>query len=160
MTRILSLGVFAMGLVLFLTATGVAQTPVLDRAQVEGCFAATPVGSVDPDCLGAAATACQSATPDGETTLGITACIQAETQVWDEILNREYRETRGHISSQPGLADQLLAAQRAWIAFRDAECGLAYSLWLDGSMRTIAAANCLLDLTARRSFELRDMGGY
>ena len=41
---------------------------------------------------------------------------------------------------EPGLADTLLAAQRAWIAFRDAECTLAYDRYGSGSMRVIAAA--------------------
>ncbi|MEZ5734047.1 MAG: lysozyme inhibitor LprI family protein [Paracoccaceae bacterium] len=134
-----------------------AQTAVLDRSQVHACFASTPNGSVDPDCIGAASNTCQAVTPGGGTTIGAATCVQAETQAWDEILNREYKATRSLFADEPGLADQLLAAQRAWLAFRDAECAFVYAMWMDGTMRTIAASNCVLDLTARRSLELRDM---
>ena len=52
-------------------------------------------------------------------------------------------------------ADSLRAAQRAWIAFRDAECGLEYALWGSGSMRNIAGTDCLMHMAAERTIELR-----
>lgn len=150
----------AAGLVALLLAlphAAFGQTPVLDRAQVEGCLAGTPFGDVDPQCLGAASDTCQAVTPGGETTLGTTECIMAETAAWDTLLNREYSAVRASV--EPDIAEQLLTAQRAWIAFRDAECGLQYALWRDGSIRTVVAANCMMVMTARRTIELRDMRG-
>ncbi|VDS09190.1 hypothetical protein PARHAE_02380 [Paracoccus haematequi] len=128
----------------------------LDSAVVEACLAQTPPRETQTDCIGLAAKLCQTA-PDGETTLGISACLMAEHDAWDEILNREYAETRAHFSQTRGLTDTLLAAQRAWIAFRDAECTLAYDRWDGGSMRTIASADCRMRQTARRALELRAM---
>jgi uncharacterized protein YecT (DUF1311 family) len=148
---------FAILFVTFLPCMAVAQSPVLDAAEVAACFADTPLGEVDPACLGAASNACQTVTPGGGTTLGITECILAETAAWDGLLNREYAATRATL--EPDIAAQLLTAQRAWIAFRDAECGLQYALWRDGTIRSIVAANCRMVMTARRTIDLRDMQG-
>lgn len=159
MRRVLKVILVVCGIGAFPAAVS-GQDVALNRATVEACFDATPVGSVDPSCLGAASNACQSATPRGETTIGIAECIQAETQVWDDLLNREYQATRQSVASDDAVREQLLTAQRAWIAFRDAECALAYARWRDGSIRVIVAANCLMVQTARRTFELRDMREY
>ena len=39
--------------------------------------------------------------------------------------------------TRPGYFETLLEAQRAWIAFRDAECALDYAEWGSGSMRSL-----------------------
>ncbi|SEW10209.1 Uncharacterized conserved protein YecT, DUF1311 family [Aliiroseovarius sediminilitoris] len=152
----LAVVVIAVGLAFFATKIA-AQDVVFDSATVDACLASTPSGAVDPSCIGVASNACQTATPGGETTIGIADCIQAETQAWDVLLNREYKATRKAHAGDQVVLDQLLAAQRAWIAFRDAECALAHALWRDGSIRVIVAANCMMVQTARRTIELRDM---
>lgn len=134
-----------------------AQEPEVDRGVVDACFAAAPRGAVDPDCIGKAAEMCQLATPDGQTTLGISFCLMAEHDAWDAILNREYQAARAQFSRTPGLGEQLLSAQRVWITLRDADCKLAYDRWEGGSMRNIASASCRLEHTARRALELRNM---
>ena len=139
-----------------------AQEASVDAGRVEACFEAAAVGETQPGCIGAASNACQRR-PGGDTTIGITECVAAETAAWDEILNREYRATRdaldveGEIGIDTGQA--LLDAQRAWIAYRDAECALTYARWQGGTIRSIAAANCHLVFTATRAIELRDMRG-
>ncbi|GJD54059.1 hypothetical protein OPKNFCMD_6840 [Methylobacterium crusticola] len=50
---------------------------------------------------------------------------------------------------------QLAAAQRAWIAFRDADCGdLVVSEWNSGSGATAAAYACRYDKTVQRTEEI------
>ena len=108
------------------------------------------------------------AEPGGETTVGMSMCLQAETDAWDQLLNDEYRETMAFMTALddderayfPGYAvrvEKLRAAQRAWIAFRDAECALAYAEWGSGSHRHIAGSACFADMTRARTIALRDM---
>lgn len=143
-----------------------AQDLSVNAGDVRACYRDTPVGAGYPDCLGAASNACQGQA-GGSTTIGISECIMAETAVWDELLNEAYGDLRAEFGAQedvPGEASgadlkiALRDAQRAWIAFRDADCGLAYSMWLGGSIRTIVSANCQLTHTASRALALRDMG--
>ncbi len=137
---------------------GFAQQIWVDQNYVEWCFSQAQNTNGLSSCLGKAANACQTA-PGNETTLGIAQCIQAETAVWDSFLNEQYQLRRAELADQnPELVNQLRDVQRTWIAFRDAECGLQYSLWLGGSIRTIVAANCILTETAERALELRDLG--
>ncbi|WP_295536386.1 lysozyme inhibitor LprI family protein [uncultured Thioclava sp.] len=131
--------------------------PSVDPNTVHACFDGAK--DTHPACIGDAANACQ-AQPGGATTLGISACLQGEAQVWDDILNAQYKGARAQLLEQGGtpLADQLLDAQRTWIAFRDADCGLVYSIWADGSIRTVIASSCYLNKTAQRALELHNLG--
>lgn len=156
-------------LVLSLAATALrAQAQVqtewpVDPASVEACLEA------EADCIGAAAGRCMEETEDGQTTIGMSGCTQAETEIWDRLLNETYGtlraeldavDARGGLSGGQGIdrSDALRDAQRAWIAYRDAECRLRWVQFQDGTIRSILAAACQLDFTARRTFELRDMG--
>ncbi len=121
--------------------------------------------STDSDklaCIGRTAETCMSREENGETTIGSVQCISAETEIWDGKLNEEYKVTRaffaGMDTSDGGQrVDALLKAQRAWIAFRDAECAMEYSTWGAGSIRSIAGADCLMSLTAERAVRLIEL---
>ncbi len=138
----------------------------VDAGVVRACLASVPAGEVAIGCLGHAADACR-ARPGGQTTPGIAGCIAAETAAWDDLLNEAYRATRDDLTAQdradgaPAVprAPALLAAQRAWLAFRDAECDLSYARWQDGTIRSIVGANCRMVMTAERTVALRDMRG-
>lgn len=110
-------------------------------------------------CLGRTAEACMAREEDGETTVGSVNCLSAETEVWNGKLNEEYKVTRGFYAGLDSDDDgqrveALLKAQRAWIAFRDAECAMEYAAWGKGSIRSIAGADCLMSLTAERTVRL------
>lgn len=154
-------------LIVVLTVIGAsaAQAQQVDRYAVQACFSGAAIGDTTPVCIGQASNACQM--QGNTTTQDIAECIQAETQVWDALLNTEYKALRADLRSrnntvsgnQLDLNEQLLTAQRAWIAYRDAECSFAYARWQDGSIRSVVHANCLMVMTARRTIELRDMKG-
>lgn len=151
----------ALALLLLVAGPVQAQDLSVNANRVYDCAAVTPEGTRAPACLGQAADMCQLQ-EGGQTNSGIAVCISAETAVWDEILNAEYKATRAGLRARDGsdgtaLADGLRDAQRAWIAFRDSECDLTYALWEGGSVRGIAYANCLMVMTAERSLALRDM---
>lgn len=135
--------------------------------ELETCFS-----KVDPnasaDCKGVVFQTCAETEEGGYSTLGMVACMAAETRVWDDRLNQEYKQSmawaraldaadKAHFPEFAKRADSLLAAQRAWIAFRDAECGLDYAVWGAGSMRQIAGASCQMEMTADRTISLRDL---
>jgi uncharacterized protein YecT (DUF1311 family) len=145
-----------LALLALMAGPAAAQQMSVNPQAVDACFYNAAPGEVQPACLGAAANACQ-ALPGGQTTIGISQCIGAETATWDAHLNAEYQTRRAEFGDQT-LRDMLRDAQRAWIAYRDAQCALDYQRWIDGSIRTIVAANCFLTMTAQRALELRDMG--
>ncbi len=149
-------------------APAVAAPEIQDLADryspgLEQCLAGTQDGASHKACIGRLAAECSQNEAGGETTLGMMMCNQAETLVWDRVLNQEYRETMAWAKSLDAggeadfavRAERLRDAQRAWITFRDAECGFAYSVWGAGSLRHISGSECLMSRTAQRAIELR-----
>ena len=89
------------------------------------------------------------ASPDGQSTMGMIACAGAELKLQDARLNRAYQAAMKRLD-QPRQRAALQKAQRAWIAFRDADCASLYDQdW--GSLSRIEANACMLDHTARRA---------
>ncbi len=120
-------------------------------------------------CIGATADPCMAQEDGGQSTSGIAGCNMAEAAVWDAILNTEYQAAIAGAQAAdeddsflfPSYANRvakLRIAERAWIAFRDAECDLAYAAWGAGSARHTAAA-CYLRMNAERSIALRELRG-
>lgn len=142
-----------------------AAGDLIDRARVMACYQEHIEAREALNCIGAAAAACQEIHTDqfeGSTTVGIAACLSAETEVWDDVLNTNYGLRRAEMMAQDaeygapliGRGEALRNAQRAWIAFRDAECLRLYSEHQDGTLRSIIGASCHLTLTAKRAVDL------
>lgn len=142
----------------FAASTAHGQEMFVDESAVRACYAEVRLGDAVPTCVGAAAKACHKL-PGGETTLGITECLMAETSVWAELMQVAYAKQFEALGNEGrALETQLAAAQDAWALYRDAECGLRYGYWIDGSIRTVIAAACRLDKTAARVQELGNLG--
>ena len=162
---ILSLAVWALAAPVFATEHEVATYGAI----LDACYASAADSEGHTACIGKMAETCMAREEGGYSTLGMTYCTAAETQVWDRFLNQEYASAMAglkamdtaeaqHYPEFAKRAESLRTAQRAWIAFRDAECGLAYAMWGSGSMRNIAGVNCQLEMTAKRTIELRNLG--
>ena len=65
----------------------------------------------------------------------------------DGELNKLYKEIERRLKDNQDAAKDLVAAQRAWIAFRDAECKFAASGVQGGSAYPTVYSNCLAQLT-------------
>ena len=160
-------------LALFLVgASGVAQATEHEVATfggfLEQCYEEATGTEAKSQCIGAMAQVCMDDQDGGHTTLGMSSCLGAEGQVWDRFLNAEYKATMAwsaasdkdeaeYFPAYAKRAEHLRAAQRAWIAFRDAECALEYAQWGSGSMRSIAGADCQMQMTAERTIDLLEM---
>jgi len=149
----------AIACLLLLVSGAAAQDVTIDRGMVEACFGTGRAAfETRPDCIGDAAARCQ-ARPGGETTLGIAECLTAETGVWAGLMSAALeRKTQDFEQQAAGLPQALAKAQAAWAAYRDAECGLRYQVWIEGSIRTIIAGQCHLQKTAARALEVDMLG--
>jgi uncharacterized protein YecT (DUF1311 family) len=115
---------------------------------------ATPAAGMDSAAVQARYTpafqACLS-TAEGETTMGMIDCISTEYEVQDAALNAAYRTLIADMT--PDQKGGLKKAQRAWIAFRDADCRARYSEdW--GTFSNITSNMCMLQRTVERTLEL------
>lgn len=78
------------------------------------------------------------------------AAAQDDLKAADAELNRLYREMEARLADDADTLERLKASQRAWIAFRDAECAFAASAVEGGSAYPEVVASCRAGLTTKR----------
>jgi uncharacterized protein YecT (DUF1311 family) len=83
--------------------------------------------------------------------IAIAECNGAETDRQDKLLNAAYRELLAR--SSPDDKVLLIKAERAWVAFRDAECDYEYSI-TGGTLAHVTGTACMLDMTKKRIEDL------
>ena len=103
---------------------------------------------------------------DPQTQLALNTCAGMDFERADERLNAQWRETVDRMKaldagidraedSQPGHYETLLAGQRAWLAFRDAQCRSEGFMARGGSMQPMLVSQCKTYLTELRTEQLR-----
>jgi uncharacterized protein YecT (DUF1311 family) len=85
----------------------------------------------------------------------MNACAGAALAGADASLNALYKQIQEHVNSDAGLKTRLVAAQRAWLAFRDAECKFSTSGVEAGSAFPMVQAQCLQGVTEKRIVDLK-----
>ena len=81
-------------------------------------------------------------------------CLKAQTAEWDKRMTIAYEKAMKEASPQQH--DQLRAAQRLWIQYRDANC-LYYGMG-EGTIARIDAGECMRSMTEARARELEGVG--
>ena len=108
--------------------------------------------------LSSAAFAGDAGDPDQScdgSTAEMVDCISAKTARWDKRMTIAYQQAlRNAVSAQQH--DQLRAAQRLWIQYRDANC-LYYDMG-EGTIAKVDAAECVRSMTEARARELEGLG--
>lgn len=112
---------------------------------------AAPVPDADlsaayKNCM-AARDALQGALP------AMMGCTQSELKLRDAELNNVYNILMGSLDGDQ--RPKLLAAQKAWIAFREANCDQKNSSGEKDDL--VGRANCVLQMTIDRTKEIQDM---
>ncbi|RQS08762.1 DUF1311 domain-containing protein [Burkholderia sp. Bp9002] len=87
----------------------------------------------------------------------MSACADRAYKKSDAELNRAYQAVTTRVRDNRPLADKLVSAQRAWVAYRDAECGFSSAGAEGGSVYPMVVSTCLDDLTKAR---LESLQGY
>lgn len=104
---------------------------------------------------------------DPMTQLEMNVCANREFLQADARLNRVWKQVAAEMKrrdadmardgGRPGYFAQLLAAQRAWLAYRDAHCASEGYLTRGGSMEPMMILTCKTALTETRTAELQDL---
>ncbi|KJZ39785.1 lysozyme inhibitor LprI family protein [Pseudomonas fluorescens] len=77
-------------------------------------------------------------------------CAAQQNAAADKELNTLYQQITSRLKSHPDSKKQLVGAQRAWVAFRDAECKFSASGVEGGSVYPLIYSNCTTELTKAR----------
>lgn len=85
----------------------------------------------------------------------LNQCAHMGYQEADKELNAAYKKLMAMIGSDADAKKALIAAERAWIAFRDAECAHQASGLQGGSMQPMIVSYCLASMTRQRTMTLK-----
>jgi uncharacterized protein YecT (DUF1311 family) len=104
---------------------------------------------------------CDNAT----TTVDMVSCAEREFRKHDADMSRSYGELVQRAKAVnmtekgygPPPLDALQQSQRAWLAFRDADCHWKSTSFYGGTGQAVIAANCRAVMTRDRATELRSM---
>jgi uncharacterized protein YecT (DUF1311 family) len=107
--------------------------------------------------LSSSAAVAQECDRSDESQAGVNICAHEDYKTADAKLNETYGEIMKRLSDDPDGRKLLQAAQRAWIAFRDAECDFSTAGSQSGSIYPTLISGCLQSLTEARTEQL---GGY
>lgn len=107
----------------------------------------------EPDCANA------------QTQTEMTQCAGADYDEADQELNAEYKKVRKLLATRDndadedgkGAVDALVASQRAWVAFRDANCELTGFQARGGTMEPMLISSCMADMSRKRTEELQSL---
>jgi len=87
-------------------------------------------------------------------TFEMVECLKTKTAQWDKRMTVAYQQALKDAS--PKQHEQLRAAQRLWIQYRDANC-LYYGLG-EGTIARLDAGECMRSMTQARAQELEGLG--
>lgn len=154
-------GLLAAGLAAAGLAAPAWAEDAAEDARIAGCIAEASDDAARAACIGQLAGDCMATGPQAQTTIGMAECLQAEFAVWDRLLNAGYAEVMAAARAADAAdgasgarEDALRIAQRAWIAFRDADCAEEAGIAGSGSIRLIIGPQCMMQHTAERSLDL------
>jgi uncharacterized protein YecT (DUF1311 family) len=123
-------------------------------ALVATLFLASAAHAQQPD----ADVDCAKVNKDGGNQYDMNICQAREYAAADADLNKAYGKLRAQFNGDKDSEKRLIKAQRAWVAFRDAEgalCADNYGFGEGGSGYGMVLQSCKTDLTKERTEALR-----
>jgi uncharacterized protein YecT (DUF1311 family) len=129
-----------------------------DAGAIRACAEkyAQNINEADRRCIFAIVVEPCSKTRIGQSSQGAAACYHVEQDIWDELLNENFRVLREGLDDTQ--KEKLRQMQRDWIAYRNTTCEFYYDK-IQGTMATEMTAACLARETARRALLLKFFQG-
>lgn len=102
--------------------------------------------------VASSSTLAQTDCSNAQTQMAMNICADQSYKAADAALNAAYKTLSGSVS--PAGKKQLQITQRAWIAWRDAQCAFETMASADGSIYPMLVSACLEELTIAQTARL------
>ena len=157
LARIAALAAVVAGCAPMASAQGI-QANRKDAGAIRACAEkyAQNINEAERRCIFAIVVEPCSKTRIGQSSQGASACYHVEQDIWDELLNENFRTLRDGLDDDQ--KEKLRQMQRDWIAYRNTTCDFYYHK-IQGTMATEMTAACLARETARRALLLKFFQG-
>ena len=146
---------FFAGFGVLLLAVSAAHAAAADAAKkTRACLAAAQTQGGNPQlCVGLIAAACLKTAKDED--MPEAACAAQELAFWQTELDRNWKALQPLLAGFPEAKGPQLAAQKAWLDYRDKSCAVADKV--DPGMMPGGTARCRMEETAARAIALRQL---
>jgi len=104
--------------------------------------------------LGVALSASAAGCGDNATQADLDVCAGDALKTSDAALNSTYRQLMDRLKADAAKRTRLIDAQKAWLAFRNAECNFVASDVVGGSIYPMIISQCADGLTRSRTRQL------
>ena len=88
------------------------------------------------------------------TTTDINHCLSLELDAAEAEMEKYLHKSQERYAGDRVVVDSIVAAQNAWLVYREAHCSSVFNVWRDGTIRTSMSIGCSLELTRQRTFDL------
>ena len=88
----------------------------------------------------------------------LNECAARDQKAAEAKLNTVYQRVLKNIG-EPAVRTQFVAAQRAWIKYREADCKAVHQKYADGTIRTVMYLGCMQNRAETRVKELEMFEG-
>ncbi|MEM9501114.1 MAG: DUF6265 family protein [Pseudomonadota bacterium] len=89
--------------------------------------------------------------PDASTTLDLNQCFADRLTVSEERRAAYLAAATEREAANPLVLEQIRGSEKAFEVYRDSECGAVWESWKEGTIRTMIALGCQIELTDRRT---------
>ena len=114
-------------------------------------LAVAPAAAHEPDLQSRYSAAYNACLDAANGTYEMLQCANEERDIQDRALNETYNRVMADLNARQRA--KLRAAQRAWIAYRDARCqSFADEDW--GTLSSVTARMCVVEMTVQRLVDL------
>ena len=158
LARIAALAAIVVACAVHTAAAQGAQATRKDAGAIRACAEkyAENINEAERRCIFAIVVEPCTKTKVGQSSQGASACYHVEQDIWDELLNENFRVLRDGLDDEQKA--KLRDMQRDWIAYRNTTCGFYYDK-IQGTMANEMTAACLARETARRALLLKFFQG-
>lgn len=144
-------------LVLSCSKSATSSPPVTETSPTETITAEVPEATEKPATSPTENTLAQSPNSvdcnNAQTQADMNYCAALDAQQADDKLNEVYQKLRAAITNETQ-EKRLIAAQQAWIPFRDSDCEFSQRRYDGGSIMPLIYSSCIADRTRQRTKEL------
>ncbi|MFC6387748.1 lysozyme inhibitor LprI family protein [Methylorubrum zatmanii] len=156
--RIVVLGATAVVSIAHAEEDWLRRTPsAKETATIVSCLESALGADKQLACINLVARPCRG-TQDGATTLGAGVCIDREVQIWDTLLNQNYRRLMAVLNDEG--KNDLKTTQQTWLRFRNQACHWPYPAYQGGTFAGTLSGECFMTKTAIRTIDLVEMLDY
>ncbi|WP_169697800.1 lysozyme inhibitor LprI family protein [Methylophaga nitratireducenticrescens] len=92
--------------------------------------------------------------PDANTTYEIGVCMAEQLEQQEVEMQHYLAEAIARYADDKMIVESIEKAQQSWLSYRQEQCGSIYTIWRDGTIRSIMGLSCSLRMAKLRTHQI------